>query len=477
MVAAANLEQGSAVSRRAHSAETLGEAQASGGAKHAKGAKKSALGVFAKLLAGLRRKAGAGGEGAGEIETEGLGGTEKSVRGAKNAAGKDAAGKHAELPGEKIPLPGGEKIQNRDRRFLAALKGEGEVLSPGAKAEEGPVKKAKQPREGLEGEESALLAAAGALTGDEPLPEGPQNEVAPGLSAAASTASEMQDSLIRPAEAEDRAAAGLRVFRESGGEGAAPAANAEVKPQTAGMVREKPGAEKKEGAVTTESKNARKNRERFALEVRDLRTAGVAAEAGQGTANGLEAGAEPAAEIVVDLRNDGGSRELPQPGREKTAGQAFEDILARELHQNLNGDIVRQASILVKDGGEGTIRLSLKPESLGMVKVRLEMAENKITGHIIVESSEALRAFEREIHSLEQAFRDSGFAGASLDMALAGDGGRDSREQREAAQALFSIRAVSSGYDAAAETVDLFAAEGGFDGPAGRGFSRINVLA
>jgi hypothetical protein len=94
-----------------------------------------------------------------------------------------------------------------------------------------------------------------------------------------------------------------------------------------------------------------------------------------------------------------------------------------------------------------------------------------------VESNEALRAFEREIHSLEQAFRDSGFAGASLDMALAGDGGQNSREQWDEAQALFAIRTVSSSYDAMAETVDVFAAESGFDGSAGRDFSRINVLA
>jgi hypothetical protein len=467
MMAAANLEP--AVSRQAHSAETLEGAQASGGAKRSKGAKKSALGVFAKLLAGLGRKAGAGGEGAGEIETEGLGGTERSLRGAKSAAGKKA-----EIPGDKIPRPGDEKIQNRDRRFLAALKGEGEVPSLEAQAGEGPVKKSKQPREGFEGEEAALLAAAGALTGEEILSGGLENEAAPEISAAASMTSETQDSLSRLAEAEDRVPEDLRAFREGGGD-EAPAANPEVKQQTAGMVRER--TEKKEGTVVAESKNTRKNRERFALEVRDLRTAGVAAEAGQEAAKGLEAGADPTAEILVDLRNHGSNPELPQPGREKTAGQAFEDILARELHQNLNGDIVRQASIMVKDGGEGTIRLSLKPESLGMVKVRLEMAENKITGRIIVESNEALRAFEREIHSLEQAFRDSGFAGASLDMALAGDGGQNSREQWDEAKALFSVRAVSSSYDAMAETVDGFAAEGGFDGFAGRDFSRINVLA
>jgi flagellar hook-length control protein FliK len=59
------------------------------------------------------------------------------------------------------------------------------------------------------------------------------------------------------------------------------------------------------------------------------------------------------------------------------------------------------------------------------------MAENKITGHIVVESEEALRAFEREIHSLEQAFRDSGFEGAELDFSLSqGGGSGEGRRER-----------------------------------------------
>jgi hypothetical protein len=96
----------------------------------------------------------------------------------------------------------------------------------------------------------------------------------------------------------------------------------------------------------------------------------------------------------------------------------------------LNTDIVRQASIIVRNGGEGTIQLTLKPETLGNVKIRLEMAENKITGHIIVESNEALRAFERELPVLEKAFQDSGFSETSLDMFMAQDNGNYRPDQR-----------------------------------------------
>jgi hypothetical protein len=482
MVAAANSDHG--VSLQTHSVEGLD----SGGVKRSKGAKKSTLGVFAKLLAGLTRKAGTGGEEAGEIGTEGLKGTKKPARGLKNASGKGA-----ESPGAPIPVPDNEKIQNRDRRFLAALKEEGEA--PEAALQNGPAKKSKGAQKNPEGEEALPFAAAEAASGALP-PE----DLSPGGLHNGGAAD--QDGLFRPAGAEGQvpdAAEDILSFRGRRGEGpgasvsadagletpAGAEAAAAASRHTRGAGWEEPGAAKKERASTAETKNSRKNRERFALEVRDLRTEGngavdgAANGAAPGTAGELQggAGAERVADLVVELKNGSGNQESAQAGQPKTAGQAFEDILARELHQNLNGDIVRQASILVKDGGEGTIRLSLKPESLGMVKVRLEMAENKITGRIIVESNEALRAFEREIHYLEQAFRDSGFAGASLEMALAGDGGQNSREQwdGDAARALFSSRAVSSNYDAMGEALDMFAVEAGLD--LGPGVSRVNVLA
>jgi hypothetical protein len=326
-------------------------------------------------------------------------------------------------------------------------------------------------------EEGAAIPAGvfpGAAPAD-PAPEGLNNEPGPSE----------QDGLFRLAEGGrvPDAAGDKRILPETragaadpGASGEAPAEAASASSRRArGAAWEEPGPVKKDRAGSAETRNSRKNRERFVLEVRDLRTEGPVP--GQEPGAGLESGEERVVDLVAELRDRGGNQEPEQPGQAKTAGRAFEDILARELHQNLNGDIVRQASILVKDGGEGTVRLSLKPESLGMVKVRLEMAENKITGRIIVESNEALRAFEREIHSLEQAFRDSGFAGASLEMALAGDGGHNSRGQRDGDGPFLSAWRVSSSYDGMAEAADVFMMEAGFDGFAGPGASRVNMLA
>jgi hypothetical protein len=210
-----------------------------------------------------------------------------------------------------------------------------------------------------------------------------------------------------------------------------------------------------------------KKRERFALAavtVEDLRTA--PGDAGReavfspetGSGGGLRAAASfHEAEMTVDLH----SREMP-PGEKggAPAGSTgmFENLLARELEENLSAGIVREARFILRGGGEGTIRLSLKPESLGNVKIRLEMAENRITGHIAVESEEALRAFEREIHSLEQAFLESGFDGAELDFSLTQGGGNgEERQEPFFREWRGALPEEAFRYDAGQEDAEFFA--------------------
>jgi hypothetical protein len=212
-----------------------------------------------------------------------------------------------------------------------------------------------------------------------------------------------------------------------------------------------------------EARQKDKRRDKITLEVQDSRTGedrNSGALAAQNT-RGLEP--RPLAgrgevEILVELRGGSPGREPSQAAAhtwESRAGQSFENFLARELHQNLNGDIVRHASVALRDGGEGTIRLALRPESLGNVKIRLEMADNKVTGHIVVESEAALRAFEREAASLEQAFRDSGFDGADLDMSLArGGGGMEGWAGEEAGRPAMPERLAARSYDAAQDGLE-----------------------
>jgi hypothetical protein len=255
-----------------------------------------------------------------------------------------------------------------------------------------------------------------------------------------------------------------------------------------------PGGPKGEGpgggeprSRLTEARQKEKRRDKITLEVQDFRTredrnSAPASQSVQGLEPRPLAG-RGEMEILVELRGENSGRGLPQAADhtwESRAGRGFEDFLARELHQNLNGDIVRHASVALRDGGEGTIRLSLRPESLGNVKIRLEMADNKVTGHIVVESETAFRAFEREVTSLEQAFRDSGFDGASLDMSLAQGGGgtQGGWTGEEAGRPSLPERLAALSYDAALEGLE--ASGGGPEAPAGiytrNGRRAVNML-
>jgi flagellar hook-length control protein FliK len=204
---------------------------------------------------------------------------------------------------------------------------------------------------------------------------------------------------------------------------------------------------------------SRSRRDRISFEVRDLRTGPnntntvVETSAGRITQAGVQ-------EITLDLRlpNYAQSSQA-QTSWEVKAGNALENMLARELHQNFNGDIVRHASIALKDGGVGTIKINLHPEHLGNVKIRLEMTENKITGQIFVESQEALNAFRKEIAALEQAFRDSGFADASLDLSLASDGADKGNQELEESSIMRQLAALNyeGSYESETESViDVF---------------------
>jgi len=239
-------------------------------------------------------------------------------------------------------------------------------------------------------------------------------------------------------------------------------------------VAAKSGEDKKSRLEETRGRDRRGAR--LSVEVNDLRGLRSAqTEAGQRVNVGHERGAATEAgtrEITLELR-------LPEQGHKSPAletnwatksAHAFEDLLARELHQNFNNDIVRHASMILRDDNRGTIRLALKPDSLGNVKIRLEMAENKISGHIIVESEEALRAFEREIHFLEQAFKESGFADASLNMSLANDGsGAEQFQQWAQTRSLLTESDAASRYDAREQTESPLTFE--------RGQTIINMLA
>ncbi len=112
--------------------------------------------------------------------------------------------------------------------------------------------------------------------------------------------------------------------------------------------------------------------------------------------------------------------------RREGEGKNFASMLSQELRNNAS-DFVKTGAIVLRDNNAGTIRLTLHPESLGSVKIKLELSgERRISGKIVVSSEEAYEAFNESLSGLQDAFVEGGFESAGFDLAFAGQGGGES---------------------------------------------------
>ncbi|MDA3941823.1 MAG: flagellar hook-length control protein FliK [Spirochaetia bacterium] len=105
----------------------------------------------------------------------------------------------------------------------------------------------------------------------------------------------------------------------------------------------------------------------------------------------------------------------------KTLTTSSSSALMKQLEENVNSKIVKQSSVILKDGGSGEIKLILKPEQLGKVRIKLSLTDNRIVGHIIVDSSAVKDVFEQNLQNLERAFKENGFDTAALNVSVGGD--------------------------------------------------------
>ncbi len=111
----------------------------------------------------------------------------------------------------------------------------------------------------------------------------------------------------------------------------------------------------------------------------------------------------------------------------KTLTTSSGSELMKQLEESINSKIVKQSSIVLKDSGAGEIKLILKPEQMGNVRIKLTMQDNRISGHIIVDNASVKDIFENNLQNLERAFRENGFDTAALNVSVGGDhsGNRD----------------------------------------------------
>lgn len=122
------------------------------------------------------------------------------------------------------------------------------------------------------------------------------------------------------------------------------------------------------------------------------------------------------------------------------SGSNFQQMLSHAVAENAP-DFVKAGNVILKDNNSGIINLIVKPESLGNVKISLNINDKVISGQIQVQSKEAFEAFRESISSLKAAFAESGFETGSFDLsfsnqqnfAQSGGNGQDQNQNPNAA--------------------------------------------
>ncbi|MGA2479445.1 MAG: flagellar hook-length control protein FliK, partial [Spirochaetia bacterium] len=219
----------------------------------------------------------------------------------------------------------------------------------------------------------------------------------------------------------------LSVALALGAEAAQPAA---AKPGQANGKDEQPAVQ----AAAVGPRQASAQAPHAKLIVVDLRRKPEGAGGGDaGTGPGVPHGAsEKPSPSTLLLRaasggRDGGFDPSAKPGPVTFAPHATPVERLREM---AGAELLKASTMVLRDGG-GEIRLVLKPESLGSVRIRMNVTDNSIDGKIIVDSSAVKQVFDGNIDALKRALTAEGFQMGSLQVSVGGQGAFENRQGQE----------------------------------------------
>ncbi len=80
-------------------------------------------------------------------------------------------------------------------------------------------------------------------------------------------------------------------------------------------------------------------------------------------------------------------------------------------------EVVKQTGIILKEGGNGEIRLVLKPENLGSIRIRVTLSESSLEGRIVVDNNSVKELVESSLDNLRNALRLEGYQ-ANLEVSV-----------------------------------------------------------
>ncbi|UTY34799.1 flagellar hook-length control protein FliK [Treponema putidum] len=137
-------------------------------------------------------------------------------------------------------------------------------------------------------------------------------------------------------------------------------------------------------------------------------------------------------DMVIDFSSkaqnalqDGEFQNTQTGSESQKTSQTFSAMLTQEI-RDAAADFVQAGKIVLRDNNAGEIRLHLRPENLGAVKINLELSEGKrVTGTVTVASKEAYDAFEKNLDNLAKEFKENGFEFAEFNLNWSGFSGQE----------------------------------------------------
>ena len=148
--------------------------------------------------------------------------------------------------------------------------------------------------------------------------------------------------------------------------------------------------------------------------------------------------ASPVLDVLALRPQQAAAAETPAPA-------ATEGSRLGDLRSLLPSEVVRHTNILVREGG-GEIRLVLRPETLGSVRINVSIENGSLEGRIFVENASVREVIENNLGSLRAALRDEGFEDAALDVSVGDRGAGGQRRDSDPASDQIETGSASTAY-------------------------------
>ena len=117
---------------------------------------------------------------------------------------------------------------------------------------------------------------------------------------------------------------------------------------------------------------------------------------------------------TTNLSNMAGTNVAAQSAKAETAVQGDNKTTFKDVFKGMSREVVDQVKVNITKSavkGVDNIEIKLKPEELGHIEIKMQIAKDgKLQAHIVTSRAETLDILQKEIPSLEKAFSDAGFS-------------------------------------------------------------------